>query len=76
MPLTLDQSAKVAHLNIRKEGPETEKHLMVDLKLEVQTDADILAYGYAYEQASGIRLTPKYLKSAEDRPELKAAMQK
>jgi amidase len=40
------------------------------------TDAAILAYGYAYEQASGIRLTPKYLESAEDRPELKAAMQK
>lgn len=43
MPLTLDQAAKVAHLNVRKEGPENEKHLIVDLKLEVQTDADILA---------------------------------
>ena len=31
MPLTLDQSAKVAHLNIRKEGPETEKHLMLGI---------------------------------------------
>ncbi|MEX1249967.1 MAG: amidase [Hyphomonas sp.] len=40
------------------------------------TDAAIFAYGYAYEQASGIRLTPKFLNSAEDRPELKAAMQK
>ena len=40
------------------------------------TDAAILGYGYAYEKASGIRLTPKYLESAEDRPEIKAAMQK
>jgi amidase len=40
------------------------------------TDAAILGYGYAFEQASGIRLTPKYLETAEDRPELKAAMQK
>jgi len=39
-------------------------------------DAAILAYGFAYEQAGGIRLTPKYLESAEDRPEIKAAMQK
>lgn len=40
------------------------------------TDTAILSYGYAYEQASGIRLTPKYLESAEHRPEIKAAMQK
>ena len=40
------------------------------------TDAALLGYGYAYEQASGIRLTPKYLETAEDRPEIKAAMQK
>ncbi|MFN7165337.1 MAG: amidase [Hyphomonas sp.] len=40
------------------------------------TDAAMLAYGYAYEQASGIRLSPAYLKSAEDRPEIRAAMQK
>jgi amidase len=40
------------------------------------TDAAILGYGYAYEQASGIRLTPKYLETAEDRPEIEAAMQK
>jgi len=37
-------------------------------------DAAILGYGFAYEQASGIRLTPKYLESADDRPEVKAAM--
>lgn len=43
MPLHLDQTAKLAHVNIRKEGPENDKHLMVDLKLELQTDADILA---------------------------------
>lgn len=40
------------------------------------TDAAILGYGYAYEQASGIRLAPRYLSSAEDRPEIKAAMVK
>lgn len=40
------------------------------------TDAAILGYGYAYEQASGIRLAPEYLNSAEDRPEIKAAMVK
>lgn len=43
MPLTLDQTVTVAHMNVRKEGPDNEKHLMVDLKLEVKTDADILA---------------------------------
>ncbi len=37
-------------------------------------DARILGYGFAYEQASGIRLAPKYLESAEDRPEIKKAM--
>jgi hypothetical protein len=42
MPITLNQVAKLAHLNIRKEGKGDEKHLMVDLKLEVQTDPDIL----------------------------------
>jgi len=40
------------------------------------SDAAMLAYGHAYEQASGIRLSPKYIESAEDRPEIKAAMQK
>ncbi|MDP1554032.1 MAG: amidase family protein, partial [Hyphomonas sp.] len=39
-------------------------------------DAAMLAYGYAYEQASGIHLSPGYLKSAEDRPEIAAAMKK
>jgi amidase len=39
-------------------------------------DAAMLAYGYAYEQASGIHLSPGYLKSAEDRPEISAAMKK
>jgi amidase len=36
-------------------------------------DAAILAYGYAYEQASQKRVTPHYLKTAEDRPEIAAA---
>lgn len=39
-------------------------------------DAQMLAYAYAYEQASGIRLSPKYLKDAEGRPEIAAAMQR
>ncbi len=37
-------------------------------------DADVLSYGYAFEQAGGRRVEPKYLRSAEDRPELAAAM--
>ena len=40
------------------------------------TDANILAYGYAYEQASGVHLSPKYLKTAEDRPEIEAALKR
>ena len=39
-------------------------------------DAHILAYGYAYEQATLLRPDPKYLETAEDRPEIAAAMQK
>lgn len=39
-------------------------------------DAHILAYGYAYEQASLLRPDPKYLETAEDRPEIAAAMQR
>jgi len=41
-----------------------------------RSDAAILAYGYAYEQASALRVSPAYLKSAEDRPEIAAAMLK
>lgn len=37
-------------------------------------DAEILSYGYAFEQAGGQRVDPKYLRSAEDRPEVAAAM--
>lgn len=39
-------------------------------------DADILAYGYAYEQKTGLRPEPGYLATAEDRPEIAAAMQR
>ena len=39
-------------------------------------DAAILAYGYAYEQATLLRPEPHYLKTAEDRPEIAAAMEK
>ena len=37
-------------------------------------DAEILSYGYAFEQATKLRVEPKYHKSAEDRVELKKAM--
>jgi amidase len=37
-------------------------------------DADVLSYGYAFEQAGGMRVEPQYLRSAEDRPELERAM--
>lgn len=39
-------------------------------------DAAILAYGYAYEQVTQLRPDPKYLETAEDRPEIAAAMLK
>lgn len=37
-------------------------------------DADILSWGYAYEQASQLRAEPQYLETAESRPEVAAAM--
>ena len=39
-------------------------------------DAQILAFGYDYEQATFARPEPQYLKSAEERPEIKQAMTK
>lgn len=42
MPITLDQPAKLEHINIRKEGPDGEKHLMVDLKLAATVNSDTL----------------------------------
>lgn len=39
-------------------------------------DAAILAYGYAYEQASQMRPAPRYLTGAEDRAEIASAMVK
>jgi amidase len=39
-------------------------------------DAAVLAYGYAYEQASTMMVAPRYLATAEDRPEIAAAMNK
>ncbi|MEO0614371.1 MAG: amidase, partial [Pseudomonadota bacterium] len=36
-------------------------------------DADILAYGFAYEARSRARVDPAFMKSAFDRPEIKAA---
>lgn len=38
------------------------------------TDAEILAYAYAYEQQSKRRLNPQYLKSAEDIADVRKAM--
>ena len=37
-------------------------------------DADVLSYGYAYEQASRLRAEPAYLESAEDRADVASAM--
>ena len=37
-------------------------------------DADVLSWGYAYEQASQMRVEPQYLASAEERPEIAKAM--
>ncbi len=39
-------------------------------------DAEVLSFGYAYEQKTHMRAEPQYLKSAEDRPEIKKAMNK
>jgi len=39
-------------------------------------DAEILSYGFAFEQATKLRVEPKYLESAEDRAEIKTAMTK
>ncbi len=40
------------------------------------SDADILSWGYAYEQASQMRLEPQYLPTAEARPDIAAAMKR
>ncbi|MEM7460386.1 MAG: amidase family protein, partial [Pseudomonadota bacterium] len=37
-------------------------------------DANVLSWGYAYEQASQMRVAPQYLATAEARPEIAAAM--
>ena len=37
-------------------------------------DADVLSWGYAFEQASNLRVEPQYLPNAEARPEIAAAM--
>ncbi|MEL7032722.1 MAG: amidase [Pseudomonadota bacterium] len=37
-------------------------------------DAAVLSWGYAYEQASQMRVEPQYLENAEARPEIAAAM--
>lgn len=39
-------------------------------------DAEVLAFGFAYEQKTHKRIEPQYLESAEDRPEIAEAMQK
>ena len=39
-------------------------------------DADILSWGYAFEQASHMRVEPQYLRNAEARPEIAAAMKR
>ena len=37
-------------------------------------DADLLSYGYAYEQASKLRAEPKYLRTVEDDPKIYEAL--
>lgn len=37
-------------------------------------DADVLSWGYAFEQAADLRVEPQYLPNAEARPEIAAAM--
>lgn len=37
-------------------------------------DADVLSWGYAFEQASELRVEPQFLPNAEARPEIAAAM--
>ena len=39
-------------------------------------DAAILAAAYVYEQATNHRVDPQYLATAEDRPEIAAAMKR
>jgi len=39
-------------------------------------DADVLSFGYAYEQKTHMRAEPQYLTNAEVRPEIAKAMQK
>ncbi len=39
-------------------------------------DADVLAYGYAYEQRTHLRAEPQYLSGAEDLDDVSAAMSK
>lgn len=39
-------------------------------------DADVLSFGYAYEQKTQMRVEPQYLENAEDRAEIARAMQK
>ena len=39
-------------------------------------DADVLSFGYAYEQKTQKRIEPQYLNAAEDRPEIAKAMKR
>ncbi len=39
-------------------------------------DAAVLSFGYAYEQRTGLRVEPQYLKNAEARDEIAAAMRR
>lgn len=43
-PLTWEGGATVQHLNVRKQGPDDEKELALDVKLVAETSADVLAY--------------------------------
>lgn len=39
-------------------------------------DAEVLSFGYAYEQKTNLRAEPQYLKNAEQRPEIAKAMKR
>jgi amidase len=62
------------HLTIPMGGVHS---LSVGLSLigNKESDADVLAYGYAYEQQSMKRLDPQYLSNAEELVEIGKAMQ-
>lgn len=56
-----DTAAEVKHLNIRKEGDDDSKHLVIDMKLVIHAESDILGdfdaqlHGFLFTQAGEVR---------------------